>query len=196
MKKVFSIIAISTLMLAGACSTAKVKNTGTVRTVKSKISENTGYYLESGVVIASFSMEGGGYSEMGFYPARLLQEADETTKGEYKVQSLMSSSDVAEGQIHWTKYVVFKSHPAKKEDMKKGMVVLAVFDPSPRDRGDLKRAIWNRVFVLDTDELYKGKVKLGFVWNPGRSGESDRVEEVPLCNIRVIDSASFSTEAK
>ncbi len=196
MKKIFSIIAISTLMLAGACSTAKVKNTGTVRTVKSKITENPGDDLESGIVIASFSMEGGGYSEMGFYPARLLQEADETTKGEYKVQSLMGSSDVAEGQIHWTKYVVFKSHLARKEDIKKGMIVLGVFDSNAREKDDLKRAIWNRLVVFDTDELYKGKVKLGSVWHLDKSDESDMVSEIPLCNIRVIDSASFLTETK
>ena len=196
MKKIFSIIAVSTLVLAAACSTAKVKTAGGGTTVKPKITENTGDYLESGIVIALFSMEGGGYSEIGFYPARLLQEADETTKGEYKVQSLKGSSDVAEGQTHWTKYVVFKSHPARKEDIKKGMIVLGVFDSNAREKDDLKRAIWNRLVVLDTDELYKNKVKLGSVWYLDRSDESDRVSEIPLCNIRVIDSASFLTETK
>lgn len=191
MRKIYMAIMIAALAVAG-CSTAKVKTTG--KTISLTKAKKAGDYFDENTVLAAMSMLGGGYSEVSFYPARMLEEASEATKSEAKVQSLLGSSDVAEGEIAWTPLVVYRSHPAKQEDIKKGMIVMAVVDENPRTPEDLKNhSTWHRVIVLDTDELYKGNVKTKFFWTPGEVDESDRIVEVPLTNIRVIDSANFKT---
>ncbi len=189
MKKAYVAMIIAAFM-ATRCSTAKVKvGNKTISINKAQ----TGDYFDSGTVLAAMGMLGGGYSEVSFYPARVLQQASKDTKNETKVESMLGTSDVAKGATMWTPLVVFKSHPAKKDEIKKGMLVMAVLGSNPETPEELKHSTWNRVLIIDTDEMYKNNVKIRYFWTWGKNDESDRTREIPLTNIRVIDSANFKT---
>ena len=78
------------------------------------------------------------FYEATFFPAKILTEASDKTKGEYEVMSLAGSPDVSEGETIWTKDVILKSHPAKEEELKIGIVVLYTGGEVANDNEELK----------------------------------------------------------
>ncbi|TYB31123.1 MAG: hypothetical protein FXF47_05660 [Candidatus Mcinerneyibacterium aminivorans] len=160
--------------------------TGCTATVERKsekpISVSTDY-LDESVVLAAFYMEDGGFSETRYYPANILSSAGEETNGEYEVVSLVGDFDVAKGDTHWTENVIVESHPAKKNELEEGMVVLFT-----RSENNLAEARWNRGIISSTEELYKDRVIIDYVWYLNKEDESDRQYNIPVENIRIIDS--------
>jgi len=141
-----------------------------------------GDYLGKGVVLAGFIWEDEGFYSATLFPAKILTQASDKTKGEYEVISLVGSLDVAEGAKHWTKNVILKSHPAKKDEIKPGMVVLYMGgDPCKEDLEELKRAKWETGVILNTDELYKDVVEIR------GCGGYRRIYKKHLSQLRIID---------
>lgn len=160
--------------------------TGCAVTVKRKKEESVPTstdYLDEDVVLAAFYMEDGGFSETRYYPANILSSADEETNGEYEVVSLVGDFDVAKGDTHWTENVILESYPASKDELEKGMVVLFT-----RAENNLAEARWNRGIISSTKDLYKDRVLINYVWYLDKNDESDRQYNVPVENIRIIDS--------
>lgn len=186
MKKVkakFSLVLMLILMVIVASGCAS-----SVEKIAQAVKETTGAdYLGEDVVLAAFYMEDGGFSETRYYPAKILTPATEETNGEYQVVSLIGDFDVAKEEKHWTDNVILESHPAEKEELKKGMIVL--FTGKPAKEG-LDQARWNRGIISSTDELYKDMVQIDFVWHLDAPSESDREKNVPVENIRIIDETS------
>lgn len=138
-------------------------------------------YLGEGVVLAAYQFEDNFFGAC-FYPAKIITEPSEKTKGEYQVMGITGTHDVAEGQKHWTKNVILKSHPAKKDELKPGMVVLYTgvgSSPTPAPDEELPYNRWRRAYILKTDELHKGIVQAKLP--EGYSGP------VHIRNIRVCD---------
>ncbi|MEM5948901.1 hypothetical protein WKV44_10150, partial [Spirochaetia bacterium 38H-sp] len=101
------------------------------------------------------------------------------TKGEYQVVSLVGTSDVAEGTKIWTKDVILKSHPAKKEELQVGMVVLYTGGDIVKNDEELKSSTWRRGVLLSTDELYKDVVALKGLWQ--------ETYKINVRHLRIID---------
>ncbi len=184
MIRLFVIVFMMLAFLFAGCSATKNITSNVPQVIKTKVS--SGDYLDDGTVLAAFMWEDGGYSEMQFYPAKVLTPASDETKGEAQVQSLRGSPDVSNGEKHWTKNVIYKSHPAKKDELKKGMVILycGTYEYS---RDELKKEIWRRGVVVGLDELYKNRVKVRYIWNAEADDSGDSESDVPLSNIRIAD---------
>lgn len=135
-------------------------------------------YLGEGVVLARFIWED--FFEATFFPANILTEANDETKGEYEVVSLAGSPDVTKGAKKWTKDVILKSHPAEKEELKVGIVVLYTGGEVAKDDEGLRYSRWSRGVILKTDELNKNIVSL-------KGGIYRRTYEVHIRNIRISD---------
>ncbi|MCK4233167.1 hypothetical protein KAX75_01960 [candidate division WOR-3 bacterium] len=147
-------------------------------------------YLGEGVVLAAYTFEDDFFGTC-FYPAKIITEPSEKTKGEYQVMGITGTHDVAEGQKQWTKNVVLKSHPAKKDELKPGMVVLYTgvgSAPTPAPDGELPYNRWRRAYILKTDELFKGIVEAKLP--EGYSGP------VHIRNIRVCDEPKMELPEK
>lgn len=186
-KRTFTLlwITVSLMVVAGGCSTtATVKTQSAEKPVKEKKAPDTDY-LGEGVVLAPFMWEDGGFSERTYYPSNILTEASDQTNNEYEVKTVIGDFDVSKGETKWTSNVITESHPAKKEELKEDMVVL--YTGKPADEG-LENAKWHRGVVSSTDELYKDRVIIDHVWHLDKSDEADSKKNVPVENIRIIDS--------
>jgi uncharacterized lipoprotein YehR (DUF1307 family) len=129
-------------------------------------------------VLAAYLWEDSFYGTE-FFPAKVVTIASEETKGEYEVELKYENQMVK----HWTENIVFKSHPAKKEELKVGMVILYTGgDDQPQSEETLKYAKWGRGVILSTDELHKDIVEL-------QGGEYKRQYKRHLTAIRIIDEA-------
>ncbi len=118
-------------------------------------------YLGEGVVLAGAIWEDDGFYSATIFPAKIITQASVAGKGEYEVMLLSGSPDVTKGSKHWTKNVILKSHPAKKDELKSGMVILYTGgDPCKEDWEELKVARWSTGVILNTDELHKDIVEL------------------------------------
>ncbi len=118
-------------------------------------------YLGKGVVLAGVIWEDDGFYSATLFPVEIITQASDKTKGEYEVILLTGSPDVTEGSKHWTKNVILKSHPAKKDELKPEMVILYTGgDPCKEDWEELEGARWLTGVILNTDELYKDIVEL------------------------------------
>ncbi len=145
-------------------------------------------YLAEGTVLAAFFAEDGGFSETRYYPAEVETQAGNETNQEYQVTSVVGDADVAEGETIWTKNVIVKSHPATKDELLSDIIIL--YTTKPIEEG-LTEARWNRGIIASTDELYKGFVVINHIWYLDKSDESDRRMEIPIDNIRIIDSSTM-----
>lgn len=183
-----NLLLVSVLLLAlQACSTVVKSTANSGQATGDAVKSDD--YLDKDVVLAAFSMEDGGYSETGFYPSTITVQAGKKTKYQYEAVSLIHSSDVGKGDKKWTKNVIMKSHPAVKKELIRGIVVLFVTDENPRNTDALKNhSVWHRGVVISVDELFKNRVKIMYLWHLDRKDESDRLKNIPLENIRIIDS--------
>ena len=144
-------------------------------------------YLERGVALAALSMTGGGYSEVGYYPVKILGHGAPATSGPYKVKCLIQSTDVNQGDVKVTKNVILESRPAVAKDLVQGRVVLFVPDANPRSAATLRsHSVWHRGVVVATSGAHADRAKIMFLWHLDRKDESDRLSSVPLQNIRAI----------
>ncbi len=186
-----ALMIVSFSVLFSGCTTVKTSTQSTAdqkadevsaMTVKGKTKKND--YLGESVVLAAFYAEDGGFSETRYYPAEIITSASDETKGEYQVVTHVGDFDVATGDKNWTDKVILESHPADKEELKEGMIVL--YTNKPKEEG-LEVARWHRGVVASTDELYKNMVQIDHVWHLDRSDESDSKKDVPVERIRIID---------
>ena len=130
-------------------------------------------------VLAAYAWEEDNFFAAEFYPAKVITKATKETKGEYEVELKYENQMVK----HWTKNLILKTHPAKKEELKSHMVVLYVgvgSAPEPVPEEELTYARWRRAYILSTDELdEKGIVKAKLP--EGYAGS------VHMKNIRICD---------
>ncbi len=185
-KYLISVIAFLFLILIGCASAEKNQRENMDESIfaeENKI-EMREDYLDDDIVLASFYMENGGFSEARYYPARILTPAGNDTNGEYEVISMVGDFDVAEGETHWTKNVIENSYPAKTDELELEMIVLFTQEKN-QDR--LENARWNRGVISSLDDLYKGQVKIDYVWYLDKKDESDRSYTVAIENIRIIE---------
>jgi len=160
------------------------KAADTVETKKSEAEPDSSDYLGEGVVLAAFYAEDGGFSETRYYPAKVLTPGSEETNGEYQLVAMVGDFDVAEGTEHWTDDVILKSHPAQKDELEKGEIVL--FTKREVKEG-LAEARWEKGIIASTDELYKGVITVDFVWHLDQADEGDRLCSLKIEQIRIID---------
>ena len=140
-------------------------------------------YLGKDVVLAAFIWEDDGFYSATFFPAEIVTQASDDTKGEYEVISMAGSPDVTKGAKHWTKNVSLKSHPAKKDELKPGMVILYTGgDPCKEDWEELKVARWLTGVILNIDELHKDIVELK------QCGGYRRIYKRHLSQLRISDN--------
>ena len=139
-------------------------------------------YFGEGVVLAGAIWEDDGLYSATIFPVNIITQASEKTKGEYEVMLLSGSPDVTKGSKHWTKNVILKSHPAKKDELKPGMVILYTGgDPYKEDWEELKGARWLTGVILNMDELHKDIVELK------QCGGYRRIYKRHLSQLRISD---------
>ncbi len=183
-KILYLLLAGVLLTFAGCAGVDTVETSETVETKKSEAEPESTDYLGEGIVLAAFYAEDGGFSETRYYPAEVLTPGSEDTNGEYQVISMVGDFDVAEGSEHWTDDVILESHPAEKDELETGEIVLF----TKRDvKEGLAEARWEKGIIASTDELYKGVVTVDFVWHLDRSDEGDRQYNLDIEQIRIID---------
>lgn len=173
-------VASISILVAIGCSAAnkKVQANIQVREVSTKEQD----YLGDGVVLGRFLWTD--FYEAQFYPAKIITPASEETKGEYQLEAIVGSPDIAVGAKVWTKDVILKSHPAKKDELQVGMVVLIGGGENQCSYNELKTAKWRRAVVLSLDNIYKEIIEVR-----GLYGKSYNIH---LSCIRVIDEAPAS----
>jgi hypothetical protein len=152
-----------------------------------------GDYIEEGVVHAAFWMEDGGFSETHFFPADVITEGTEETNGEWEVATRSRSLDFDVGHTIWTDEVILESHPATKEDLEPGTLVLVAWDGRPHTEEELAGDKFLRGFVANTDEFYKDMVGIELRQDPENSEEATAVESIPIANVRVVDEPAPET---
>lgn len=178
-KSVLPLVMVLLLTIFG-CGT--VKEQVKVPEVVPKISPKGDDYLGKDVVLAGFIWEDNGFYSATIFPAKIITQASVASKGEYQVVNLSGSPDVLEGAKHWTKNVILKSHPAKKDELKLGMVILYTGgDPCKEDWEELKGAKWGTGVILNRDELYKDIVELK------QCGGYRTIYKRHLSQLRIID---------
>jgi len=158
---------------------------GCAATIERKTDESASIssdYLDEDVVLAAFYMEDGGFSETRYYPANIINREITDTDKEYQVVSLVGDFDVAKGEKHWTENVILESHPASKNELEEDQIVLFT-----RAEDNLAEVRWNRGVISSTEELYKNRVIIDYIWYLNKEDESDRQYNVPVENIRIIE---------
>jgi hypothetical protein len=173
------IVVVLVLVVVG-CSTVKehVKMPVDV----SKLTPKDGDYLGKGVVLAGVLWETDGFYSAKITPVKIITQATVASKGEYEVMLLTGSPDITKGSKHWTKNVILKSHPAKKDELKPGMVILYTGgDPCKENWEELKGASWGTGVILNTNELYKDIVELK------QCGGYRRIYKRHLSQLRISD---------
>lgn len=139
-------------------------------------------YLEKDVVLAGVIWEDDGFYSATIFPVRIITQANVASKGEYEVMVLSGLVNVKKDSKHWTKNVILKSHPAKKDELKPGMVILYTGgDPCKEDREELKVAKWLTGVVLNMDELSEDIVELK------QCGGYRRIYKRHLSQLRISD---------
>lgn len=170
MKKIKNVLpllmALVILLTIYNCSSVKEQIKGQIKIPieipkVEKTVPKTGDYLAKDVVLAGVLWEDDGFYSAKITPVKIITQASVASKDEYEVILLTGSPDITEGSKHWTKNVILKSHPAKKDELKPGMVILYTGgDPCKEDWEELKGASWGTGVILNTDELYKDIVEL------------------------------------
>ncbi|MEA1911239.1 MAG: hypothetical protein U9N32_06125 [Spirochaetota bacterium] len=91
----------------------------------------------------------------GYHVATLIKPASSSTKNEAEILDLGEG-----GSKKWAK--VFTSHPADKEELTPGEVVLVQGTGfSNPDKDELLATIWDAYYITDISDLFKGEIKAG-----------------------------------
>lgn len=80
--------------------------------------------------------------------AKIVTPASAETKGEYEVEFMIGTPDLGEGEKRFVKDVIWKSHPAKKDELKVGMIVITTGDNS-EDPSEARTDIWRKAVISD-----------------------------------------------
>lgn len=81
-------------------------------------------------------------------PAKIVTPASDETEGKYEVEFLMGTPDIEKGEKRFVKDIICKMHPAKKEDLKVGMIVITTGN-NEEDPTAAEMSIWQKAVVSD-----------------------------------------------
>lgn len=175
------VVVAALLLFAGCGRSTKEPEIGRTESVPAVAAED---YLDEGVVLAAFLWEEG-FSGALFLPAKILTQASEKNEGHYEVQAVVGSPDVSPGQKHMTVNVILKSHPAQKEELEEGQVVLYTGDETARTGEELRAARWHRGLMLSAPEPGNDLVEIGYYYNLEEKPE--KIYKIHIKNLRISD---------
>ena len=115
-------------------------------------------------------------------PAKIVTPASDETKSEYEVEFMIGTPDLEEGEKRFVKDVVWKSHPAKKDELKIGMIVITTGD-NPEDPSEAWTDTWRKAVISD---IKHNAIEVEF-FNDYKK-DSDGKEERFLHNVYIIDA--------
>jgi hypothetical protein len=81
-------------------------------------------------------------------PAKIITPASDETNGKYEVQFLMGTPDLEKGEKRFVKDIICKMHPAKKEDLKVGMIVITT-GSNEEDPTAAEMSTWQKAVISD-----------------------------------------------
>lgn len=116
--------------------------------------------------------------------AKIATPASEETKGEYEVEFLIGTPDLGKGDKRLVKDIVWKSHPAKKDELKVGMIIITTTGDS-EDESEARTDTWRKGIISSLGELDKNLVEVEFYYN--LKEEPYTKENRYLHNIYIID---------
>ena len=116
--------------------------------------------------------------------ARIVTPASEKTKDEYEVKFLIGTPDLEQGEKQWTKDIIIKSHMAKKDELKVGMVIITTTGNS-ESAAEAITDTWSKGVISSIDELDKNISEVAFYHNLKEEPYSK--ENRYLHNIYIID---------
>ena len=137
-------------------------------------------YLAEGVSIAAIqfhSWEDTG-SMATSHPVKIITPASATTKNQTEVEIQNK-----EKTKKWTPFV-FKSHPAKKEELKVGTWILCVTEGF--EVKDKSKSVWKYAKIEKTNDLFKDLV--GAVYLNTYGGRSNKQINVHYKNVRIVEN--------
>ena len=131
-------------------------------------------YLGEGVKIAAVQV-------------KVEQQATAATENKHKVAPVvtMPGDYAASEQWKWTPFV-FNSHPAKKEELAVGTLVLVAGDilPSTEKRSDLKTVSWRLRKVSSLSKLFQDQVEVSYF---DTYCHEERPRPTHVANVRVVE---------
>jgi hypothetical protein len=114
-------------------------------------------------------------------PAKIVTPASDKTKGKYEVEFLMGTPDLEKGEKRFVKDIICKTHPAKKQNLKVGMIVITPGD-NLEDPSETEMCTWRKAVVSDIrDDAIE--VEFFHVYKEESAGKEERF----MHNIFVID---------
>jgi len=125
------------------------------------------------------------------YGIALLQKKPQKVGEPYTVQFVRP----ADRGLKRTRKVILETHPAGKEELQKGMVVLCNFNnPEPgADKSELRAARWE-LNVVRSVSGSKATVDFFFNKHTQLNSEDHRVHQYWIQNIRVVDEPVISKQ--
>jgi hypothetical protein len=114
-------------------------------------------------------------------PAEIVTPASDKTKGEYEVEFLMGTPDLEKGEKRFVKDIICKTHPAKKDELKVGKIVITP-GGNLEDPSELKMCTWRRAVISNIAEDAV-EVEFFHVYKEESAGKDQRF----LRNIFIID---------
>jgi uncharacterized lipoprotein NlpE involved in copper resistance len=81
-------------------------------------------------------------------PAKIVTPASDETKGKYEVEFLMGTPDLEKGEKRFVKDIIVKTLPAKKQDLKVGMIVF-VTGGNEEDPTAAEMSTWQKAVISD-----------------------------------------------
>ena len=137
-------------------------------------------YLADGVYIAAIQFHA--WEDTGSmatsHPVKIITPASAATKNQAEVE-IQDKSKTKK----WTPFV-FKSHPAKKSDLKVGTWILCVTEGF--EVKDKSKSVWKYAKIEKTDNLFKDLV--GAVYLNTYGGRSNKQINVHYKNIRIVEN--------
>ena len=151
--------------------------------------QKTNDYLDKGVVLAGLRF----YSwedticMAKVYPVKMVIEASEATMNQAKVLPMIDIREVKDTSTDtwsWTKFV-FKSHPAKQDELKKGMWILCVNADNPLEENSLREQIWEYRKINSIDEIFKGLIEVTYY---STYYSEQRTSKIFIQNVRIVEN--------
>ena len=116
--------------------------------------------------------------------AKIATPASEETKGKYEVEFLIGTPDLGKGDKRLVKDIVWKSHPAKNDELKVGMIIITTTSDS-EDESEARTDTWRKGIISGLGELDKNLVEVEFFHD--LKEEPYTKENRFLHNIYIID---------
>lgn len=113
--------------------------------------------------------------------AKIVTPASDETKGEYEVEFMIGTPDLGKGEKRFVKDVIWKSHPAKKDELKVGMIVITTTSNS-EDASEARTDTWSKAVI---SEIKHNVIEVEFFHD--YKEESAGKEDWLLHNVYIID---------